>query len=224
MATLPLVGPAPIGLLPLSWFFPETAAGCWRVVLRHLRIAMHVQGLLEQAARTRASGSPGSPLPPPPEWTPACRPSACCESSFARCRGLAASRCLIALARSIRCGKSTFHSMRRHIRTLGLVAQVAQVALVDDLGVVGLGHAVDFHGRRFVDQIEQRREGLAQADAAAAAVADVEDALEFALERILVPENVGSSSRADAGSGPRGCLRACAGLRRSISPFPPGLW
>src|SRR5690606_24123840 len=78
--------------------------------------------------------------------------------------------------------------MRRDVGALGLVAEVAQVALLDDLAVVGLVNAVDFHGGTFVHQVEQGGEGLAQADAAAAAVAQVEDALELLLQRGLVPE------------------------------------
>jgi hypothetical protein len=54
-----------------------------------------------------------------------------------------------------------------------VIAQVAQVALVHDLPVVALLDPVHFHGRAGVDQVEQRRESGAQADAAAAAVADV---------------------------------------------------
>ena len=65
--------------------------------------------------------------------------------------------------------------MRRHVRTLRHVAHVAQVAVVDDVPVDLLVDAVDFAGRRFIDGIEQRRERVAQTEAAAAAVADVED-------------------------------------------------
>src|SRR5574341_549245 len=78
--------------------------------------------------------------------------------------------------------------VRRNVRALRHVAQVAQVALVDDLRVVALGDTVDLHRRRRVDEVEQRRERRAQADAAAAAVADVEDALELLLGLRRVPE------------------------------------
>jgi len=78
--------------------------------------------------------------------------------------------------------------MRRNVRTLGLVAQVAQVALLDDLGVIGLGDAIDFHRRGCIDQVEQGRESVAQAHATAAAVADVEHALELGIQRGLFPE------------------------------------
>ena len=78
--------------------------------------------------------------------------------------------------------------MRRNVRALRHVADVAEVALVDDLRVVVLRDAVDFQRRRRVDEIEQRRERLAQAHAPAAAVADVEDALHLLLERLRVVE------------------------------------
>ncbi len=67
--------------------------------------------------------------------------------------------------------------VRRRVRALGHVAQVAQVALVDHAPVVGLLDAVHFTVGGGVDQVEQVGETLAQADAAAAAVADVEHAL-----------------------------------------------
>ena len=53
--------------------------------------------------------------------------------------------------------------MRRNVRALRHVAEVAQVALVDDLPVVGLGDAVDLHRLALVDEVEQRRERAAQA-------------------------------------------------------------
>ncbi len=78
--------------------------------------------------------------------------------------------------------------VRRHVGTLGLVAQVAQVALVDDLPVVVLGHTVHLHGLGLIDQVEQRGVGVAQRYAAAAAVADVEDPLHLFEEFLLVVE------------------------------------
>src|SRR6267378_3798120 len=78
--------------------------------------------------------------------------------------------------------------MRRNVRTLRHVAEVAEVALVDDLPVVLSFDAVELQGGRVVHQVEQRRERRAQADAAAAAVADVEDAPELRLGFRLVPE------------------------------------
>lgn len=76
--------------------------------------------------------------------------------------------------------------MRRHVGALRHVAEVAEVAVLDDLPVVFLLDAVDFHRFRVIDKVEQRGEGLAEADAAAAAVADVEDALHLVVERRFV--------------------------------------
>jgi hypothetical protein len=45
--------------------------------------------------------------------------------------------------------------VRRHVRALRHVADVAQVALVDDLPVVLLVDAVHFHRRALVDEVEQ---------------------------------------------------------------------
>jgi hypothetical protein len=78
--------------------------------------------------------------------------------------------------------------VRRHVRALAHVAHVAQVALVDDVLVLLLRDAIDLAGRPVVDKVEQRRERSAQADAASAPVADLEHALHFLLERLLVPE------------------------------------
>ena len=75
--------------------------------------------------------------------------------------------------------------VRRQIRTLRFGAQIAQIALIDHLRVVGLVDAVDFEGRRFVDQIEQRRKRIAQAHATTATVADFEHALEFRVKRVF---------------------------------------
>ena len=46
-----------------------------------------------------------------------------------------------------------------------------------DLAAVGLRHPVDLAGLALVDQVEQAGKGVAQIEAAAAAVTDVEDAL-----------------------------------------------
>ena len=76
--------------------------------------------------------------------------------------------------------------MRRHIGAFGHVADVAQIALVDNLAVIRLVDAVDFARLACIDEIEQRGKRVAQGDAAPAAVTDVEDARELAVERGLV--------------------------------------
>ena len=60
--------------------------------------------------------------------------------------------------------------------------------MIDDLGEVGLRDTVDFHRRAFVDEVEQRGKRLAQAHAAAAAMADVEDPLHLLVKRPFVVE------------------------------------
>ena len=75
--------------------------------------------------------------------------------------------------------------MRRHVRALAHVTHVAEVAVVDDLPVHLARHAVEFAGGRLVDRIEQRRKRVAQTEAATAAVADIEDAFEFRIQRFV---------------------------------------
>ena len=78
--------------------------------------------------------------------------------------------------------------MGRHIGALRHVADVAQIALVDDLPVIVAIDAVDFHGLALVDKIEERRKGIAQAHASTAAVADVEHPFHFVECCIAVEE------------------------------------
>src|SRR5581483_5202466 len=84
--------------------------------------------------------------------------------------------------------------MRRHVRALGHVAQVAQVALVDHVPELRLLDAVDLHRRAPVDEIEERRERRAQVHAAAAAVADLEDALHLR-EHLRLVQEIGRAPR-----------------------------
>ena len=101
--------------------------------------------------------------------------------------------------------------MRRHVRTLRHVAHVAQVAVVDDVPVDLLVDAVDFAGRRGVDRIEQRRERVAQAEAAAAAVTDVEDPLQLLEQQRFVAILGTAPVDADGASALRDCLRGGRG-------------
>src|SRR5688572_13923387 len=78
--------------------------------------------------------------------------------------------------------------VRRNVGTLRHVAHVAEVAVLDDLPVRLLRHVVDFAARCRIDGIEQCREGVAEAEAAAATVANVEDARKLFVERGLVGE------------------------------------
>ena len=76
----------------------------------------------------------------------------------------------------------------RNVGALRHVAEVAEIALVHDLAVVGPVDPVHLHRRALVDEVEQGGEGVAEAHAAPAAVADVEHPLELAAERLLVVE------------------------------------
>ena len=112
--------------------------------------------------------------------------------------------------------------MRRHVRAFRHVAEVAQVALVDDLAERGLRHLLDIAHRRVVDQIEQRRKRAAQRHAAPASGTDVEHARHLRIDRGRRTHR--TASRADAGSGLRDCLPW--GMGRSIqrgahAPAPP---
>ena len=60
--------------------------------------------------------------------------------------------------------------------------------MIDYFPVVGFIHPVNFQRWRCVDQIEKSREGLAQADAAAATMADVVDPTKFAKKFFFVDE------------------------------------
>jgi hypothetical protein len=60
--------------------------------------------------------------------------------------------------------------------------------MVDYLPIGFFVHAVEFAGLRLVDQIEQSRKGIAQIEAAAAAMADIEYPFKFLLERAGVIE------------------------------------
>ena len=59
--------------------------------------------------------------------------------------------------------------------------------MLDHLHVVGLVDAIDLHGLGFVDQVEQSRKGIAQADATTATVADVIDPFEFGVKLVVIP-------------------------------------
>jgi len=78
--------------------------------------------------------------------------------------------------------------VRRHIGAFGHVAEVAQVTVIDDLPVILFSDVIDFHRLGGIDQVEQGWEGLAQADTATTAVANVENTLHFLVERLLAVE------------------------------------
>ncbi len=76
--------------------------------------------------------------------------------------------------------------MRWNVRAFCHVTKIAEVAMIDYFPVVGLLHPIDFQRWGLVDQIEKRREGLAQANAAATTMADVVDSPQFGKKFFLV--------------------------------------
>jgi hypothetical protein len=67
--------------------------------------------------------------------------------------------------------------MRRHVRALGHVADIAEVALINHLPVFFFRHAIHLTGRALVNQIKEPRKRIAQAHAPAAAMADIKNPL-----------------------------------------------
>jgi hypothetical protein len=45
--------------------------------------------------------------------------------------------------------------VRRHVRTLGHEAQVAEIAVIHHLPIIGLGDTIHLHGLGLVHQVEQ---------------------------------------------------------------------
>ena len=69
--------------------------------------------------------------------------------------------------------------MGRYVRTFGHVADIAQIALVDDFPVFVLEHPIHIECRAFVDEIEKSRKGIAQGNTTAATVAHIKNPLHF---------------------------------------------
>ena len=92
------------------------------------------------------------------------------------------------------CGFRAQHQMRkidiplvwRHIWAFRHVAHVAQVAMINDVPIDRLRNCVQFHALRLVNRIEQCWKRIAQVEAAATAVTNIEHALEFIEEFGLV--------------------------------------
>ena len=78
--------------------------------------------------------------------------------------------------------------MGRHVGALDHEAEVAERATVDDLAEAGAIHQIELAGFGFVDQVEQRREGVAKIEAAPATVTDVEDAAQLRVDLLGVGE------------------------------------
>jgi hypothetical protein len=91
--------------------------------------------------------------------------------------------------------------VRWDVRALGEVTQIAEIALIDDLGVISRIHPIHFKGFRFIDQIKERRERIAKTDTTAAAMTDVIDTLEFSVQRVFIPKFLGFPAERMPGRG-----------------------
>ena len=78
--------------------------------------------------------------------------------------------------------------VRRHVGARHHEAHVAERAGVHDRLEVLRVHGVEFHRFRLVDQVEEPREGIAEFEAAAAAMTDVEDAAQFFVKLLEIIE------------------------------------
>ena len=110
--------------------------------------------------------------------------------------------------------------VRRNVRTFGQVTEVAKVAMVHDLPVILLVDAVDLHGLGFVDQVEQGRKSIAQAHAAAAAMADIENAFEFPEKRLLIVKTGVVLSQGMASRRFQAAFSRCGRHRGCLKKYP----
>ena len=78
--------------------------------------------------------------------------------------------------------------MRGNIRALRHEAHVAEVTVIDDVPVDLLVDTVELERFTRIDRIEESGKRIAERETAPAAVTDIEDALEFFLERSFVNE------------------------------------
>ena len=83
-------------------------------------------------------------------------------------------------------GKIEIEFMRRHIGAFGHETHVAERAGIHDRGKPRRIDAVQLAAFRFVDQIELAREAVAQIEAAAAAMADIEHPPQFRIEQCWI--------------------------------------
>ena len=65
--------------------------------------------------------------------------------------------------------------MRRNIGAFHLVAEVAKIALIHNLGVIAFCYPIDFKGCGLIYQIKQGRKSITQGNTTTATVADIED-------------------------------------------------
>ena len=82
--------------------------------------------------------------------------------------------------------------VRRHVGTFRLIAEITQIALVDDVQVRLLGDTVQLAILGGINGIEQDGKRLTQRETAPTAVTDVINALQLPKERGLVVEVIGT--------------------------------
>jgi hypothetical protein len=69
--------------------------------------------------------------------------------------------------------------MGRNIRALGHVTQITQIALIDHFPVILLVDPVDFHRRRFINEIKEGRKAVTQGYTTPAAMTQVKHAFKL---------------------------------------------
>jgi hypothetical protein len=105
--------------------------------------------------------------------------------------------------------------VRRHVGAFREVTQVAQITLVHHFPVILFVDAINLHGFALVDQVKQRGERPAQADAATATVADVEDPFQF-MEGFVFVIVVRTFPVDGMACGSRQVAFACHGIREDV--------
>src|SRR5882724_3085264 len=76
--------------------------------------------------------------------------------------------------------------VRRHVRTLGHITHVAQIALIDYFGVIFLGDAVHLTVFGGVNQIKQGGERAAQTQTTTTTMTNIEHPLKLCVEFVFV--------------------------------------
>ena len=152
------------------------------------------------------------------------RNKACCTAVLVGLRQARARRCRRA-AGAVLIGAVAQHEMRevdipfmrRGVGAFGHKTHVAQRAGIHDALEIRRSHTIDLAGCGFIDQIEQAREGIAQAKTTPAAMAYVEHPAHFRVERLSVEKlrvapGDGMARRRAGIHGHLSCLSCCARL------------
>ena len=113
--------------------------------------------------------------------------------------------------------------MRRHIGTFRHEAHVAERAGIDDRLEVFAVDGIQFAIGGGVDEIEKARKGIAEIEAAAAAVTNIEDPPQSRRRALLRHKNPDFASPTDAGSGRQGHLHSWDTTLRGLKQEKDGL-